>query len=292
MASNSLPADRQSENNSETQSHLCGRLCRCGCGRAHRAAWLRLSLAARAGGRRSPAAAAISSASTSGVTVVAAENFWGSIAGQIAGNRANVQSIITNPAQDPHSYEPTAQRRARAGHGPARDRQRRRLRPVGAEAAGGQPGSEAGIVLTSGTCSACTTGTTRTAGTTRPTSTSVANDDRDRSVEARPQARDLLRTAGWPASRPPASARYHSLIAQIKAPLRGRPGRRVGEHLRPPGAGARARPDHARQLHEGDQRGHRGQRAGHDHDAATRSRATRSRSGSTTRRTPRPRSSA
>ncbi len=50
----------------------------------------------------------ISSAHTNGVSVVAAENFWGSIAGQIAGNRAAVQSIITNPAQDPHSYEPSA----------------------------------------------------------------------------------------------------------------------------------------------------------------------------------------
>src|SRR6516165_6992034 len=52
--------------------------------------------------------AGISTASTNGVSVVAAENFWGSIAGQIAGNQASVQSIITNPAQDPHSYEPTA----------------------------------------------------------------------------------------------------------------------------------------------------------------------------------------
>jgi zinc/manganese transport system substrate-binding protein len=50
-----------------------------------------------------------SAASTTGVQVVAAENFWGSIARQIAGNQASVQSIITNPAQDPHDYEPTAQ---------------------------------------------------------------------------------------------------------------------------------------------------------------------------------------
>jgi len=50
----------------------------------------------------------VSNASTTGVSVVAAENFWGSIAKQIAGNKADVQSIITNPAQDPHSYEPTA----------------------------------------------------------------------------------------------------------------------------------------------------------------------------------------
>ncbi len=39
---------------------------------------------------------------------MAAENFWGSIAGQLAGTRAHVQSIISNPAADPHSYEPTA----------------------------------------------------------------------------------------------------------------------------------------------------------------------------------------
>ena len=50
----------------------------------------------------------ISSASTTGVSVVASENFWGSIASQIAGKQAHVQSIITNPAEDPHSYEPTA----------------------------------------------------------------------------------------------------------------------------------------------------------------------------------------
>ena len=49
-----------------------------------------------------------SSATTTGVSVVAAENFWGSFARQIAGDKADVQSIITNPAQDPHSYEPTA----------------------------------------------------------------------------------------------------------------------------------------------------------------------------------------
>jgi zinc/manganese transport system substrate-binding protein len=39
---------------------------------------------------------------------VAAENFWGSIASQLAGTKATVHSIIVNPAQDPHTYEPTA----------------------------------------------------------------------------------------------------------------------------------------------------------------------------------------
>ena len=42
------------------------------------------------------------------LTVVAAENFWGSIASQLAGERASVTSTIVNPNTDPHSYEPNA----------------------------------------------------------------------------------------------------------------------------------------------------------------------------------------
>jgi len=42
------------------------------------------------------------------IEIVAAENFWGSIASQIGGRHAHVISIITNPNTDPHSYEPTA----------------------------------------------------------------------------------------------------------------------------------------------------------------------------------------
>lgn len=41
------------------------------------------------------------------VRVVAAENFWGSLARQLGGAHAQVQGLIVNPAQDPHSYEPT-----------------------------------------------------------------------------------------------------------------------------------------------------------------------------------------
>jgi zinc/manganese transport system substrate-binding protein len=41
--------------------------------------------------------------------VVAAENFWGSITAALAGDRAHVTSVITNPATDPHDYEPTPQ---------------------------------------------------------------------------------------------------------------------------------------------------------------------------------------
>jgi zinc/manganese transport system substrate-binding protein len=39
--------------------------------------------------------------------VVAAENFWGSIATQVGGDRAHVTSVIGNPDTDPHDYEPT-----------------------------------------------------------------------------------------------------------------------------------------------------------------------------------------
>lgn len=45
---------------------------------------------------------------TAPIKVVAAENFWGSIAAQLGGVKVAVTSIITNPATDPHEYEPTA----------------------------------------------------------------------------------------------------------------------------------------------------------------------------------------
>lgn len=42
------------------------------------------------------------------VRVVAAENFWGSLAAQLGGSHSLVTSIINNPNADPHDYEPTA----------------------------------------------------------------------------------------------------------------------------------------------------------------------------------------
>lgn len=45
---------------------------------------------------------------TAKVNVVAGENFWGSIVGQIGGKYANVTSIITNPNTDPHEYTSSA----------------------------------------------------------------------------------------------------------------------------------------------------------------------------------------
>jgi zinc/manganese transport system substrate-binding protein len=37
--------------------------------------------------------------------VVAAENFWGSLASQLGGNRVHVISIVSDPNADPHEYE-------------------------------------------------------------------------------------------------------------------------------------------------------------------------------------------
>jgi zinc/manganese transport system substrate-binding protein len=42
------------------------------------------------------------------IQAVASINAWGSIAGQIGGSHVHMVSIITNPNQDPHVYEPTA----------------------------------------------------------------------------------------------------------------------------------------------------------------------------------------
>jgi len=65
------------------------------------------ALAAGCGRSGAPATAA-SSAGAVRLQVVAAENFWGSIAGQLAGTRASVRSIIVDPNADPHTYQPTA----------------------------------------------------------------------------------------------------------------------------------------------------------------------------------------
>jgi zinc/manganese transport system substrate-binding protein len=42
------------------------------------------------------------------IVVVAAENFWGSIARQLGGTHVSETSIIANPDTDPHDYEPAA----------------------------------------------------------------------------------------------------------------------------------------------------------------------------------------
>ena len=41
------------------------------------------------------------------VPVVASTNVWGDIAAQIGGSRVDVQSLISDPSQDPHSFQPS-----------------------------------------------------------------------------------------------------------------------------------------------------------------------------------------
>jgi zinc/manganese transport system substrate-binding protein len=55
-----------------------------------------------------PTSGAPQSAAESVIQVVAAENFWGSVAAQLGGSHVQVMSIIDSPDADPHDYEPTA----------------------------------------------------------------------------------------------------------------------------------------------------------------------------------------
>jgi zinc/manganese transport system substrate-binding protein len=79
---------------------------------ASRARWLTiaavLTVAALQAGCGRQTAAPAAAAAPGKLQVVAAENFWGSLATQLGGDRVAVTSIIVNPATDPHSYEPTA----------------------------------------------------------------------------------------------------------------------------------------------------------------------------------------
>jgi zinc/manganese transport system substrate-binding protein len=54
------------------------------------------------------AGSAVKGGSDGPVEVVAAENFWGSIAAQLGGSKVHVTSVVSSPATDPHDYEPTA----------------------------------------------------------------------------------------------------------------------------------------------------------------------------------------
>ena len=44
-------------------------------------------------------------AQTGAIKVVAGQNFWGSIATQLGGTKASVQSVVSDPNADPHEYE-------------------------------------------------------------------------------------------------------------------------------------------------------------------------------------------
>ena len=54
------------------------------------------------------AGASAAAATAPPVHVVAAENFWGNIAGQIGGRHVHVTSLVTDPNADPHLFETNA----------------------------------------------------------------------------------------------------------------------------------------------------------------------------------------
>lgn len=57
---------------------------------------------------QAPAGASNGTGSGRVMQVVAAENFWGSLAGQLCGVHCNVTSIVSDPNADPHEYESNA----------------------------------------------------------------------------------------------------------------------------------------------------------------------------------------
>jgi zinc/manganese transport system substrate-binding protein len=61
-----------------------------------------LALLASLGASGGPARA---SAASGPITVVAAENTWGSLAAQLGGRRVDVLSVVSDPNADPHEYE-------------------------------------------------------------------------------------------------------------------------------------------------------------------------------------------
>ena len=76
--------------------------------RPYRGVLISLGLAAALAGFPAPGAGAAplpARDSDAPVRIVAAENFWGSIAGQLAGARGSVTSVISSPDTDPHDYE-------------------------------------------------------------------------------------------------------------------------------------------------------------------------------------------
>ena len=76
---------------------------------AHRvAAVVAITGAALVTGCSAKSATPVAVSSGTRLHVVAAENFWGSIATQLGGTKVDVASIITNPDTDPHDYDPSA----------------------------------------------------------------------------------------------------------------------------------------------------------------------------------------
>ncbi len=73
------------------------------------AAALLLAACGTSSGPQSSNASSAPACPTTPVNVVVTTNVWGSIVDQLVGTCANVSTVITNSAADPHDFEPTAQ---------------------------------------------------------------------------------------------------------------------------------------------------------------------------------------
>jgi zinc/manganese transport system substrate-binding protein len=70
----------------------------------HRLLWLIVAVVAIVGAFALITAKPTDS-TNSKLQVVAGENFWGSLASQLGGNKVNVTSVVSDPNADPHEYE-------------------------------------------------------------------------------------------------------------------------------------------------------------------------------------------
>ena len=226
------------------------------------------------------------------VRIVAAENFWGSIAAQLGGDKASVQQHHHQPRRGPpllradrrrtRARSPTAQLAIVNGVG---------YDPWAPKLIAANPTSGR-TVLTVGDLFGLKDGDNPHRWYDPADVEAVANAITADLKKLDPKHASYFDRRRTRVRDPGPRRRYHALIAQIKRRYAATP---VGASesifaLQAPALGLNLITPY--ELHEGDQRGHRGHRAGHAHHAAPAAATTRSRSGSTTPRTRRPRSSA
>ena len=220
-----------------------------------------------------------------GLAVVAAENFWGSIAAQLAGDRAERDEHHRQPRHRPAQLRTDRAGRAHAGRRADGDRQRHRLRQLGA-ASCCRPARRAGA--------SCWT-SARVLGLREGDNPHQWYSPRSvRRVigaivaalrPAGPARRRVLRPAQAATVERRGLARYDALRRADPRALRRRAGRLQREHL--PAARRRPRPAAADavQLRQGDRRGHRRDRAPTSRRSTLRRAGGRSRCGCSTART-------
>ena len=210
-----IPANK---NNSETQSHFCGRLVM----RARR--WLSRSRCSRCCGALGRGCGAHREPATRRRPGGRGRELLGLHRRPARRQRrpACRASSPTRP-QDPHSYEPTANdarllatSQLAIVNGVGYD-------PWAPKLLAANPDARRTVLTVRRPVRAAATATTRIAGTARPNVDSVAYDDHRRPEEARPQERRPTTRAGSPRSRRSDLAPYHELIAQIKRRYRGVP---------------------------------------------------------------------